>query len=85
NSDFDIFVGGKRAGGFHFDHAHADDTPYRFITMIPQAGTEAVLIEALKGDLFDFRAENVARNWATAYDNFPAVKEGRLIKEEFPD
>jgi microcin C transport system substrate-binding protein len=44
-----------------------------------------VLIEALKGDLFDFRAENVARNWATAYDNFPAVKEGRLIKEEFPD
>ncbi|MCH4894984.1 NAD(P)-binding protein [Sphingomonas sp. SFZ2018-12] len=47
NSDFDIFVGGKRAGGFHFDHAHADDTPYRFITMIPQAGTEAVLIEAL--------------------------------------
>ncbi|MCC0807067.1 ABC transporter substrate-binding protein [Methylobacterium sp. W2] len=44
-----------------------------------------VLIEALKGDLFDFRAENVARNWATAYDEFPAVKEGRLIKEEFPD
>lgn len=44
-----------------------------------------VLIEALKGDLFDFRQENVARNWATAYDTFPAVKEGRLIKEEFPD
>ena len=44
-----------------------------------------VLIEALKGDLFDFRAENIARNWATAYDDFPAVKEGRLIKEEFPD
>ena len=44
-----------------------------------------VLIEALKGDLFDFRTENVARNWATAYDEFPAVKEGRLVKEEFPD
>ncbi|WP_019905020.1 extracellular solute-binding protein [Methylobacterium sp. 77] len=44
-----------------------------------------VLIEALKGDLFDFRAENIARNWATAYDDFPAVKEGRLVKEEFPD
>lgn len=44
-----------------------------------------VLIEALKGDLFDFRTENVARNWATAYDGFPAVKEGRLVKEEFPD
>lgn len=45
----------------------------------------SVLVEALKGDLYDFRAENVARNWATAYDDFPAVKEGRLIKEEFPD
>ncbi|TXM70532.1 ABC transporter substrate-binding protein [Methylobacterium sp. WL69] len=44
-----------------------------------------VQIEALKGDLYDFRAENVARNWATAYDEFPAVKEGRLVKEEFPD
>ncbi|KQP59210.1 hypothetical protein ASF39_17030 [Methylobacterium sp. Leaf108] len=44
-----------------------------------------VLIEALKGDLYDFRTENVARNWATAYGDFPAVKEGRLVKEEFPD
>ena len=45
----------------------------------------SVLVEALKGDLYDFRAENIARNWATAYDDFPAVREGRLIKEEFPD
>ncbi|MFB0493444.1 microcin C transport system substrate-binding protein [Methylobacterium sp. OAE515] len=44
-----------------------------------------VLVEALKGDLYDFRVENIARNWATAYDDFPAVKEGRLIKEAFPD
>ncbi|GEP01977.1 extracellular solute-binding protein [Methylobacterium oxalidis] len=44
-----------------------------------------VLVEALKGDLYDFRSENIARNWATAYDEFPAVKEGRLVKEEFPD
>lgn len=44
-----------------------------------------VLVEALKGDLYDFRAENIARNWATAYDDFPAVKEGRLIKEAFPE
>lgn len=44
----------------------------------------SVLLEALKGDLYDFRAENIARNWATAYDDFPAVKEGRLVKEEFP-
>ncbi|GJD88943.1 hypothetical protein BHAOGJBA_2468 [Methylobacterium hispanicum] len=45
----------------------------------------SVLVEALKGDLYDFRSENIARNWATAYDDFPAVKEGRLVKEEFPD
>ncbi|MFF8801363.1 MULTISPECIES: extracellular solute-binding protein [unclassified Methylobacterium] len=44
----------------------------------------SVLLEALKGDLYDFRTENIARNWATAYDDFPAVKEGRLLKEEFP-
>lgn len=44
-----------------------------------------VLVEALKGDLYDFRVENIARNWATAYDDFPAVKDGRLIKEAFPD
>ncbi|QDI79293.1 ABC transporter substrate-binding protein [Methylorubrum populi] len=44
----------------------------------------SVLLEALKGDLYDFRTENIARNWATAYDDFPAVKEGRLVKGEFP-
>lgn len=44
----------------------------------------SVLLEALKGDLYDFRTENIARNWATAYDDFPAVKDGRLLKEEFP-
>ena len=44
----------------------------------------SVLLEALKGDLYDYRTENVARIWATAYDDFPAVKEGRLIKQEFP-
>ncbi|GJE77573.1 extracellular solute-binding protein [Methylorubrum suomiense] len=44
----------------------------------------SVLLEALKGDLYDFRSENIARNWATQYDDFPAVKDGRLIKEEFP-
>ncbi len=42
-----------------------------------------VLLEAFKGDRYDFRAENSARNWATAYD-FPAVREGRVVREEFP-
>jgi microcin C transport system substrate-binding protein len=41
-----------------------------------------VLLEAFKGDRLDWRTENVARNWATAYD-FPAAREGRVILEEF--
>ena len=41
-----------------------------------------VLLEAFKGDQIDFRAENSAKNWATAYD-FPAVKDGRVKREEF--
>lgn len=43
-----------------------------------------VLIEGFKGDQFDFRVENSAKNWMTAYD-FPAVKEGRVIREEFDE
>ena len=39
--------------------------------------------EAFKGDLFDWRTENSAKDWATAYD-FPAVKEKRVVLEEFP-
>ena len=42
-----------------------------------------VAIEAFKGDAVDWRNENSAKNWATAYD-FPAVQDKRVIKEEFP-
>lgn len=44
---------------------------------------ETVLLEAFKADQIDFRVENVARNWATAYD-FPAREQGRVILESFP-
>jgi microcin C transport system substrate-binding protein len=43
-----------------------------------------VALEAFKGDQVDWRTENSAKNWATAYD-FPAVKDGRVILEEFPN
>lgn len=43
-----------------------------------------VALEAFKGDQLDWRTENSAKNWATAYD-FPAVADGRVIKEEFPN
>lgn len=42
-----------------------------------------VALEAFKGDQVDWRFENSARNWATAYD-FPAARDGRVIREEFP-
>jgi microcin C transport system substrate-binding protein len=39
--------------------------------------------EAFKGDVLDWRTENSAKDWATAYD-FPAVKDKRVLLEEFP-
>jgi microcin C transport system substrate-binding protein len=42
-----------------------------------------VAIEAFKADHVDWRTENSAKNWATAYE-FPAVKDKRVILEEFP-
>jgi len=42
-----------------------------------------VALEAFKGDQVDFRTENSAKNWATAYD-FPAVRDKKVIREEFP-
>jgi len=43
-----------------------------------------VALEAFKGDAIDWRSENSAKNWATAYD-FPAVKDKRVLLEEFPN
>ena len=45
---------------------------------------QTVLLEAFKGDQYDWRDENSAKNWATGY-TFPAVKQGRVILEKFPD
>ena len=42
-----------------------------------------VALEGFKADQFDWRTENSAKNWATAYD-FPAVKDKRVLLEEFP-
>lgn len=40
--------------------------------------------EALKAGKIDLREEYTSRDWATAYD-FPALKDGRVIKVELPD
>ncbi len=42
-----------------------------------------VALEAFKAGVIDWRTENSAKNWATAYD-FPAVREKRVVIEEFP-
>ncbi len=44
---------------------------------------ETVELEAFKGDGYDARFENIAKNWATAYD-FPARAEGRVVMEKIP-
>ena len=44
-------------------------------------GTAA--LEAFKADAADWRVENSAKSWATAYD-FPAVADKRVLLEEFP-
>ena len=42
-----------------------------------------IALEAFKTDVVDWRTENSAKNWATAYD-FPAVSDKRILLEEFP-
>lgn len=44
---------------------------------------DSVRFEAFKGDQFDWWIESAARRWATGYD-FPAVQQGRIVKELFP-
>ena len=54
-------------------------------TIIPKAQeTYELSLEAFKGDQCDWRTEGSAKNWATAYD-FPAVKDKRVLQEEFPN
>ena len=60
-------------GYYNFDQIRFDE--YR---------DTAVLLEAFKGDQYDWRTENSAKNWATGY-NFPARQQGKVILQEFPD
>ncbi|MGE5516078.1 MAG: extracellular solute-binding protein [Bacteroidota bacterium] len=56
-------------GLFNFDRIRYD--VYRDAT---------VALEALKAGEFDFRDENEAKKWATAYDDWAALKDGRAKK-----
>jgi microcin C transport system substrate-binding protein len=44
---------------------------------------ELVLVEAFKKGEYDLRVENSAKNWATAYEDIGAVKDGHIIRQIF--
>lgn len=44
-------------------------------------GDTSVSMEAFKAGQYDFRLENSAKAWATAYD-FPALSEGKVVKRD---
>lgn len=43
-----------------------------------------VAFEAFKSGAFNYREEFTSRDWATGYD-FPAMRDGRVVREELPD
>jgi microcin C transport system substrate-binding protein len=45
---------------------------------------ETVLVQAFKAGNYDFRAENVSKVWATAYEG-PNFEKGLIVKEELPN
>ena len=47
-------------------------------------GDSLSAFEGFKAGTYTFRAENVSRQWATAYD-FPAIENGWAVKRTFPD
>ena len=62
-----------RLGQYNFDTIRYDY--YRDAT---------VALEAFKAGQYDFRFENVAKNWATGYDS-PALAQGLIKKEQIPN
>jgi len=43
-----------------------------------------IALEAFKASQYDWRLENSSKDWATSYE-FPAVSDGRVIREEIPN
>ena len=64
--------------GFSIGRNNFDELRYEYFR------DGSVALEAFKGDQVDWRTENSAKNWATAYD-FPAVNDKRVLLEEFPN
>lgn len=45
---------------------------------------DSVQFEAFKGDQYDYHVERSSSQWAKRY-NFPAIEDGRVVREVFPD
>ncbi|WP_433963010.1 extracellular solute-binding protein [Roseibium album] len=45
---------------------------------------DSVQFEAFKGDQYDYHVERSSSQWAKRY-SFPAIEDGRVVKEVFPD
>ncbi len=54
---------------------------YNFDITYKNFRDQTVMFEAFKSGEYDFRSENIAKNWANGY-KFHAVKDGRVIVEE---
>jgi len=63
-----------RRGQFNFDRIRYDS--YRDTT---------VALEAFKAGEYDWRLEMEAKKWATGYQDWSALKDGRGLKEAFPN
>jgi microcin C transport system substrate-binding protein len=56
---------------------------FDLITLEYYADTTAAF-EGFKGGVYNFRAENYSKLWATSYD-FPSLKKGWVVKKTLPD
>jgi microcin C transport system substrate-binding protein len=72
----------KRVANWWADKMPTGIGRFNFDTMRTEYFRDAtVALEAFKAGSIDFRQENIAKQWATAYD-FPAMQQGFVKKEE---
>lgn len=75
----------KRVKNWWGENLPVNKGRYNFNTIrIDYYRDATVVLEGLFAGKYDFRLENSAKNWATAY-NAPAVKEGLIVRKEIPN
>lgn len=74
----------RRAKDYWAKHLPVNKGRYNFDTIRYDYYRDAtVALEAFKAGEYDFRVENMAKNWAEGYAG-PALNAGRMIQEEIP-